>query len=214
MARAEKTADRGDTANFYVLNADQFKALLDRSQDETTDAIAQVLRDNRAHNTARHEDQRGIRAPELDAVDFSRWGTWRERFIATVEINGRSNARGRREMSVCITGAARDLIAGVNLGLGSAGVPDNALHRDLDFRPVLQEIKTLLIPASDSDMTRAHLSSAKQEPNEDILKWRSRVRVLWMRAHPNQMIAEAEGNRDLVDLFLQGLARETTKVQT
>ncbi len=63
-------------------------------------------------------------------------------------------------------------------------------------------------------MTRAQLVLARQEPNEDILKWRSRIRSLWMRAHPAQMVAESEESRDLIDLFLKGLVRETTNTQT
>ena len=58
-------------------------------------------------------------------------------------------------MSVCITGEARNLITGINL------VPNNILWREVDDKLVLQEIKALLIPSSDSDMTRAQLSSAK-----------------------------------------------------
>ena len=38
--------------------------------------------------------------------------------------------------------------------------------------------------------------------------------MLWMRAHPTQTVAESEENRDLIDLFLKGLARESTKTQT
>ncbi len=112
-------------------------------------------------NQARNDDQRGIWAPELNAVDFYKWRTWKERFLATVEINSWSNARARREMAVCITGEARDLISSVNL----VGV----MQLNHDFRLVLQDIENLIIPSSDSDMTQAQLVSAKQEPNEDIL---------------------------------------------
>ncbi len=35
-----------------------------------------------------------------------------------------------------------------------------------------------------------------------------------MRAHPTQTVAESEDNRDLIDLFLKGLAQESTKTQT
>ncbi len=177
------------TNQFFALDHRQFQALLESRG-----------------GPARNEDQRGIRAPELDAVDFSKWRTWKERFLATVEINGWSHARARREMAVCITGEARDLISSVNLV--------GAMQLNQDFRPVLQDIENLIIPSSDSDMTRAQLVSAKQEPNEDILKWRSRIRMLWMRAHPTQTVVESEENRDLIDLFLKGLARESTKTQT
>ncbi len=177
------------TNQFFALDHRQFQALLDSRGGQ-----------------ARNEDQRGIRAPELDAVDFSKWRTWKERFLATVEINGWSHARARREMAVCITGEARDLISSVNL-MG-------AMQINQDFRPVLQDIENLIIPSSDSDMTQAQLVSAKQEPNEDILKWRSRIRTLWMRAHPTQTVAESKDSRDLIDLFLKGLARESTKTQT
>ena len=176
------------TNNFFVLDHRQFQALLESRGGQ-----------------ARNEDQRGIRAPELDAVDFSKWRTWKERFLATVEINGWSHARARREMAMCITGEARDLISSVNLV--------GAMQLNQDFRPVLQDIENLIIPSSDSDMTRAQLVSAKQEPNEDILKWRSRIRMLWMRAHPTQTVAESEENRDLIDLFLKGLAWDSTKTQ-
>ncbi len=175
--------------NFFALDHRQFQALLESRGGQ-----------------ARNEDQRGIRAPELDVVDFSKWRTWKERFLATVEINGWSHARARREMAVCITGEARDLISSVNLV--------GAMQLNQDFRPVLQDIENLIIPSSDSDMTRAQLVSAKQEPNEDILKWRSRIRTLWMRAHPTQTVADSEESRDLIDLFLKGLARESTKTQT
>ncbi len=126
--------------------------------------------------------------------------------LTTIEINGWSNVTARREMAVCITGEARDLISSVNLV--------GAVQLNQDFRPVLQDIENLIIPSCDSDMTRAQLVSAKQEPNEDILKWRSRIRTLWMRAHPTQTVAESEDNRDPIDLFLKGLARESTKTQT
>ncbi len=109
-------------------------------------------------------------------------------------------------MAVCITGEARDLISSLNIV--------GPLQLNQDFRPVLQDIENLIIPSSNSDMTRAQLASAKQEPNEDILKWRSRIRTLWMQAHPTQTITETEDDRDLIDLFLKGLARETTKIQT
>ncbi len=63
-------------------------------------------------------------------------------------------------MAVCITSKARDLISSVNLV--------GAMQLNHDFRLVLQDIENLIIPSSDSDMTRAQLVSAKQEPNEDI----------------------------------------------
>ncbi len=71
-------AKRGshDSASFFALDQQQFKALLD-----------QVARQGRNQGPPRTDDQRGIRAPELDTVDFSKWRTWREKFIATVEIN-------------------------------------------------------------------------------------------------------------------------------
>ncbi len=108
-------------------------------------------------------------------------------------------------MAVCITGEARDLISSINLV--------GAMQLNHDFQPVLQDIENLIIPSSDSDMARAQLVSAKQEPNEDILKWRSRIRTLWMRAHLTQTVAETEEDRDLINLFLKGLAREATKSQ-
>ncbi len=138
-------------------------------------------------------------------MDFSKWRSCKERFIVTVEINSWSNARARQEMSVCITGKAQDLILSINL----VGV----LQLNHNFQPVLQDIENLIIPSSNSDMTRAQLVSAKQEPNEDIFKWRSRVRTLWMRAHLTQTVSETEEDRDLIDLFLKGVARETTKTQ-
>ncbi len=51
------------TNNFFALDHHQFQALLESRGGQ-----------------ARNEDQRGIRAPELDAVDFSKWRTWKERF--------------------------------------------------------------------------------------------------------------------------------------
>ncbi len=35
-----------------------------------------------------------------------------------------------------------------------------------------------------------------------------------MRAHLTQTVAESEDNRDLINLFLKGLAQESTKMQT
>ncbi len=109
-------------------------------------------------------------------------------------------------MAVCITGEVRDLISSINL-LG-------AMQLNTDYCPVLADIENLIIPSSDSDMIRTQLVSAKQEPNEDVLKWRSRSRSLWMRAHPTQTVLDSEENRVLIDMFLKGLARETTKTQT
>ncbi len=171
------------TTNLCALAPDQFQSLLDKGRHETVNATAQILQDNRAQApqalaAARTDDQRGIRAPELDVVDFPKWRTCGERFITTVKINGWIHAQARQEMSVCISGEARDVSAGIDL------VPADAIHRGMDYKLVLQEIEALIIPALDSDMTWAQLVSAKQEPNEDILKWHSQIRVLWMRAHP------------------------------
>ncbi len=65
MAKKDKP-----TNNFFSLDHCQFQALLDSRGGQV-----------------RNDDQRGIRAPELDVVDFSKWRTWKERFRATVEIN-------------------------------------------------------------------------------------------------------------------------------
>ncbi len=65
-------------------------------------------------------------------------------------------------MPVCITGEGRELISSINL-LGH-------MHLNTDNKPVLADIEALIIPSTDSDMTRAQLVSARQEPNEDILK--------------------------------------------
>ncbi len=86
------------TNNFFVLDHRQFQALLDSRGGQP-----------------RNKDQRGIRALELDAVDFSKWRSWKERFTATVEINRWSNTRAWREMAMCITGEAWDLIASLNI---------------------------------------------------------------------------------------------------
>ncbi len=156
MTQAGKGSGNDKSASFFMLNTQQFKSLIDQVSRQGQDA-------------ARTDDQRGIRAPELDTVDFSKWRTWRERFVATVEINGWSNARVWREMAVCITGKARELILGINRVRG--------MRLNQNFHPVLAEIEVLIIPSSDSDMTRAQLASARKEPNEDILEWRSHIRV-------------------------------------
>ncbi len=185
-------AEKDGATNLFALDQHQFRTLLDQVRQ--------------GGHPARPDDQRGIRAPELDTVDFYKWRTWRERFIATVEINSWSNAYARRELAICITGKAQDLISSINLIGG--------MHLNTDCKPVLADIEALIIPSSDSDMTQAQLVSARQEPNKDILKWRSWIRSLWMRAHLTQTILESKESRDLINLFLKGLARETTKTQT
>ncbi len=200
------------SANFYIISTDQFKAVMDGIRQVSIAAsleVVQTFLDERPadQQPVHADDQRDTHAPGLDVVEFSKWRTWKERFVATAEINGWSHARARKELAVCITGEARDLISDITL------VPTDGTI-NTSYLPVLDQIENLIISSSDLDGARDELASAQQEPNEDILKWRNRVRVLWMRAHPPKTVEDAEEDRMLIIRFLEGLKNKRTKVQT
>ena len=139
----------------------------------------------------------------FSSADGVEWLTWRRNAELTVDINGWGVERARREIAAAMEGAAARGMADIKPTPGGLGG-----HTVKDLLDAFQE---RFLPEAQSDLSRALFRNARQVAGETVLQWHSRVRELFLRAHPGE---DTEASLLLRDQFVLGLMELDVKTWT
>lgn len=144
------------------------------------------------------------RRPEtFSSGDGPEWLVWRENYITMVGLNGWGDAahldRSKNEALASIAGHAKRLVAGIQ----SAGA-NETLNQFLD------RLQARYLPAAGARLAKTEFEGVSQLPGEQIISWHGRLRVLFVRAFPDQQ-ANADNAEQLIRRFILGLSSTVIK---
>ena len=131
------------------------------------------------------------------------WILWRENYIAICELNGWNDAahleRSKNECLVSITGEAKRRIQGIQPAGANETLPQ-----------FLDRIQLRYLPPAASQFAKSEYDACAQLPNEEIITYHSRLRVLFVRGHP-ALAADLENSTMLIRKFTLGLSNTAIK---
>ena len=133
-----------------------------------------------------------VKPPTLSSVDAVAYLRFEHKYRQVAAINVWTDERATRQLLVCMEGDAYD---------AAFGIPTQG-H---SLEEVLALYRRKFVPASASDVAIASFDSCKQRPEETLMQWHSRCRVLFVRAYPE--VAEANRSRNLIKQFCLGLRK-------
>ena len=154
------------------------------------------------------ENMRGMRIRTRRPDPFTsgeghEWILWRENYQAIVLLNGWDDDahldRSKNECLVSITGEAKRRIQGIQ--------PAGAGETLAQF---LDRIQLRYLPPAASQFAKSEYDACVQLPGEEIITYHSRLRVLYVRAHP-ALAAALEQSTMLIRKFTLGLANTAIK---
>jgi hypothetical protein len=138
------------------------------------------------------------------------WGKWRSNFTMICTINGWDDQRARREIFSSMTGDVKAYVEHIPAG-------DDIVAPALVAPPheqLLDAYEAMFMTAAAGDAARVAMRDARQAETETVLQWHSRLRHLWRRSHPGATEVQMQANRDLMDMFILGLAHATVRTKT
>ena len=131
------------------------------------------------------------------------WILWRENYEAIVILNQWNNdqhlERSKNECLVSITGEAKRRIQGI----ASAGAGETLAQ-------FLDRIQLRYLPPAASQFAKSEYDACVQLPDEEIITYHSRLRVVYVRAHP-ALAGALEQSTMLIRKFTLGLANTAIK---
>ena len=149
---------------------------------------------------------RTIRPEPFSSADGQEWLIWRENYMQMVTLNGwgvdEHRERSKTEALCKITGEAKRRI----LNIESAGAGET-------LAAFLDRIQARYLTPAASEMAKSEYDACVQLPNEDILTYHSRLRQVYIRAHPGN-IANLEADSQLRRKFIMGLLNPVIKTYT
>ena len=135
-----------------------------------------------------------------DAVE---WMEWIRQFRMAVQTNGWGNRLARRELAMAMDGEARHLVQHIDPGEDSVAIPNDA-----DVQPLAELVaayQAVFVPVGGTEAAKEQLWTAKQEEDEGLKQWHSRIRMIYCRAYPQIGWQDLEVNSDLRTFFIKGL---------
>ena len=146
---------------------------------------------------------RTIRPDPFSSADGQEWMIWRKNYEEMVDLNGwdkqEHRERSKREALCKITGEAKRRI--LNLTSNGAGETLTAF---------LNRIQSHYLTPAASEQAKSEYDACVQLPNEDILTYQSRMRQIYIRAHPANA-ATLEDDSQLRRKFIMGLLNPVIK---
>lgn len=167
------------------MNADQFQIFLDNVQ--------QAL-----HNHGQGNDNAKLMSYNNKPEEMT-WTDFRVHFITVMQTTGWNDLRARRQLKIAMKGEAATM------------VNDLTVEGHNNIQAMLNAFEQRFLPAAEGNLIRAEFRAARQQPNETLLKFHTRIRTLFVRAYPNDPVAN---NRHLIDTFVAGLADPAIKMHT
>ena len=132
--------------------------------------------------------------------DGTDWITWRDHVLVTTRVNRWNDETAQFRVRACINGAAARMVADI--------------EPNLDGRSLKQYLDVLelrFLPPAACDMARVQVKITRQKEGEPLLVWHSRVRDLYMRAHPT---ANWDLDKTLIDTFCLGIRHNDVRRTT
>ena len=153
----------------------------------------------------------GSKVEPLQEITPEAWMTWRSNFVITAQIANWDDPRARLECARAMKGPAKQVTAHIPTGVQQGPLAGQNADPVADL---LDLYEAVFVPQAATDAARAELRRIKQEENESILVWLTKVKYHFRRANPNMNAADVNANGDLKDLFIMGLANPDTKKGT
>ena len=147
----------------------------------------------------------GRKTDPFTTGDPTDWRNWRDNFALTVNINGWNHQRARREAAAAMQGEAKSSVRDIPVADGAGA---------LNYNELLDLYEARFVTAAAGDLARSQLKAARQSESETILAWHSRLRELFIRAHPEMNAAAIAASLDLRDSFILGLSDNQVKTDT
>lgn len=132
----------------------------------------------------------GIRLRDFEAGGASEWRDYRAHFVMVSEISGWDGATQRLQLKAAMRGAA------------AATVRDLSPNDYQDIDAMLTAFENRFIPAAESLLAQTDFQNARQQMGESIQDWHSRLRTLFIRAHPAR---NAHNDVQLIQVFALGI---------
>ena len=146
---------------------------------------------------------RTIRPDPFSSADGQEWLIWRKNYEEMVSLNKWDNQehreRSKKEAFCKITGEAKRRI----LNLTSNGEQET-------LAAFLDRIQSRYLTPAASEQAKSEYDACVQLPNEDILTYQSRMRQIYIRAHPDNA-ATLEDDSQLRRKFIMGLLNPVIK---
>jgi hypothetical protein len=123
--------------------------------------------------------------------DGVEWRTWRTNFGTVADINEWNPARRLNEVSAAMEGVAAQMVADIDRqadGLTPAGL--------------LDAFEARFLPPAAGAAARSEFKYTEQMVSETTLQWHARIRGLFTRAYPEDVI---QTSRLLIEQFTEGL---------
>jgi hypothetical protein len=131
----------------------------------------------------------------FNSGDGPEWSTWRSNFITIKEINKWDDLRARREASASLEGMAKKAVQDINPEAITTLVELLDLY-EKRFRP-----------QSASELNREEFNKAQQKFEETPTAWAARIRDLFERAYPTELVDSTR----LLERFVMGIENKTVR---
>lgn len=139
-----------------------------------------------------------VKVRTLDSDGSLEWLDWRTHFETSQVINAWNHRRARLEIKRAMAGLALRAVRHIDIGV--AGVPAADVE---NFTDLLDQYEACFVTAQASQHALAALDDARQQEDETITSWVSRLRFLYRRAHPNE--EGEQNNQTLIRMFIKGI---------
>lgn len=143
----------------------------------------------------------GKRLSVLSDPSADAWMAWRLTFQNVCTLKGWTDAQAKAQMVAAMEGSCARLVSHVHL-------PPLATARE-----ALDLYGEQFIPAAYGKMSRMMFKTAAQEDNESIVAWHTRLRELYLRAHPN-FAQFVETTSEIIETFIMGLQHPEIRQKT
>ena len=133
----------------------------------------------------------GKQLPAFKSGDPTEWIAWRRTFLNVKGLKNWNDNAAKKQLVAAMEETACRMVADIDVGATKT------------WQDVLTDYGNRFLPAAASRLARQEFKAARQKYDETILQWHTRVRELFIRAHPT---LDVEDSAELVEAFLLGLS--------
>jgi hypothetical protein len=160
-----------------------------------TDAQLALITQQVRQHLQQDQAEKDIKVPFLEKVGSAEWLEWRQTFERICALKGYDNAQRKRLIIAKMRGP---VVAAV------ANIPHDALDAD----GLLRAYEEKFVTAAGATYARQQFRQAKQEREETLTAFHTRLITLYRHAHPN---ANLETTPELIERFTFGLHNRTVQ---
>ena len=138
------------------------------------------------------------RLPAFTTADPQDWIAWRIVFEKVRAYRGWEGDQAVGELTTAMQGLAARMVSDINT-------------TGREWGDILKDYGNRFLPEAASKLARQDFKSAKQKEDETIVQWHTRIRELFLRAHPT---LPTETSVELIEAFIMGLANPKVRELT